>query len=291
MRCGSAKPFLARYERSSCFNKRQALQAAGLMIKRRSYMPCSHSLPLLPCLVALGLASLSSSHGAGNVQASLQNGNLLIIGDENDNNIMIIRECCQTIAITGRAQTTINGRTGRFDVEGVTQGIDIRMKGGRDFVRFELVPGFGGLPQDLNIDTGDGDDMVELIGLRVKGDTRIDTGDGDDIIFIDGVLNPNGFSKSDFVGRFALLAGSGNDLLEFHHAIFRGEVDVRMGAGIDGVCNTEDSEFVMAELARFDGGPPSGLFGDGFVAPTLEFTHIRDFEDFPDDCSYLGGRD
>jgi len=88
-----------------------------------------------------------------------------------------------------------------------------------------------------------------------------------------------------------LKSGSGDDLLEFHHTVFRSDVDVRMEDGIDGVCNTEDSEFLHPERARFDGGAPSGFPGDGFVAPAIEFTHIRNFEDFPDDCSFLGGRD
>jgi hypothetical protein len=125
----------------------------------------------------------------------------------------------------------------------------------------------------------------------VKDDTRIDTGDGNDIIFIDGVLGPNGFSRPDFRGRFTLDSGSGDDLLEFHHALFRGEVNVSMGSGIDGVCNTEDSEFQRPDQARFDGGPPGGFPGDGFVAPIIQLKNITNFEDFPDDCSYLGGRD
>ncbi len=64
-----------------------------------------------------------------------------------------------------------------------------------------------------------------------------------------------------------------------------------MGSGIDGVCNTEDSEFQRPEEARFDGGPPSEFPGDGFVAPIIYFTKIIGFENFPDDCAYLGGRD
>jgi hypothetical protein len=164
------------------------------------------------------------------------------------------------------------------------------MKGGDDFVRAEVVPGFPPIPRDLKIDMGEGEDTIELLGMTVAGETRTDTGNGNDIIFIDGVLSPNGFSDSDFSGKFTLRGGSGNDLLEFHHTVFESDVDVRMGDGIDGVCNTEDSDFLNPDRARFDGGEPTGFPGDGFVAPSIEFTHIINFEDFPDDCSFLGGR-
>ena len=65
---------------------------------------------------------------------------------------------------------------------------------------------------------------------------------------------------------------------------------MRLGFGIDGACGFEDTEFQRPHLVRFDGGPPSGFPGDGIVNAGLEFT-IIDFEDFPDDCSFLGGRD
>jgi hypothetical protein len=87
-----------------------------------------------------------------------------------------------------------------------------------------------------------------------------------------------------------MTGGSGNDLLEFHNTIFRGEVDVRLGAGLDGACSTQNSEFLAPHLASFDGGGPGGFPGDGFVSPSIEFTALVNFEFFPDDCSYLGGR-
>jgi hypothetical protein len=78
--------------------------------------------------------------------------------------------------------------------------------------------------------------------------------------------------------------------LEFHHAIFRGPVDVRMGGGIDGTCNTQDSDFLMPNQASFDGGGPLTSPGDGFVAPSIQLTDVTGFESFPDDCSFLVGR-
>jgi hypothetical protein len=215
----------------------------------------------------------------------VENGNLVLRGDEQGNNIIITES-----GVSGRAGTTVNGERHLFIPEGVTNDIIINMKGGDDFVRVELPGTNFAIPQDLELNTGAGNDIIELLQVRAPNETRINTGNGNDIVFIDGVLGINEYIRSEFTGKFALESGSGEDLLEFHHTIFRSAVDVKLGSGIDGACNTEDSEFQMPDQARFNGGPPSGMPGDGFVAPSTQFTNITGFENFPDDCSFLGGR-
>src|SRR5438128_2116771 len=144
-------------------------------LNKPNYPVLIRLLTVLVSAVGLNPAVATSAHAAGNVELRLEHGNAVITGDEGDNNIIVIQACCQTVIVTGRAETTVNGNTGR--------------------------------------------------------------------------------------------------------------------SGVEGVCNAEDSEFLNPERARFDGGAPSGFPGDGFVAPAIEFTHINNFEDFPDDCSFLGGRD
>src|SRR5919198_737189 len=226
---------------------------------------------------AVSLASAPAAP-AGNVQVSVENGNLIIQGDNRDNNIILVES-----GIAGRAGTTVNGQRFIFIPEGITNDIEINMKGGDDFVRVELPGTNFAIPQDLEINSGAGDDMIELLQVRAPNETRLDTSSGNDIIFIDGVLGVNEYIRPDFTGKFTVRTGSGDDLLEFHHAIFRDGVDVQLGSGIDGACSTEDSEFLMPDQAIFNGGPPSGFPGDGFVAPSLEFTNIINFENFPDD--------
>lgn len=255
------------------------------------HLNCQFAGALFGVLIcAAAVNQPTSVQAAGNVQAQLQNGDLIITGDDRDNNIIVIQECCSTVIVKGRADTTINGSSSRFDAQ-VMHDVIIRLNRGNDFVRVEVVPGVEGIMNDLKIHSGTGDDTVELLGVTVREDTVIDTGDGEDVIFIDGVQEPNGYQRPDFRGRFSVDAGSGQDLLEFHHAMFRGEVNVTMGNGIDGVCNTEDSDFLQPNRATFDGGPPHGFPGDGFVAPIIQLPNIIDFEEFPDDCSFLGGRD
>jgi len=235
---------------------------------------------------AVSLASAPQTKPTGNVQVSVENGNLVIRGDNQDNNIIITES-----GVSGRAGTTINGDDDHvFIPDGVTNDIDIIMKGGDDFVRVELPGSNFAIPHDLEISMGSGNDILELLQVRAPNETRIDTGNGHDIIFIDGVFRVGEFITSDFTGKFKVKTGSGEDLFEFHNVIFRGEVDVKLGSGIDGVCSTPGSEFLMPEQVIFHGGPPGGVPGDGFVVPTIQFANVTGFEDFPDDCSFLGGR-
>ena len=220
-----------------------------------------------------------------NIQVRVENGNLILLGNDLDSNIIITEN-----GVSGRMGTTVNGQRHIFIPEAATHDVIISMRGGNDFVQVELPGGNFTIPHDLVINTGPGNDMIELLQVKAPNETRINTGPGSDIVFIDGVLHPSGYIRSEFTGKFTLFAGRGADLLEFHNAIFHGSVDVRLGPGIDGACSTEDSEFQMPDQASFNGGFPSVFPGDGFVAHSLEFTNITGFEDFPDDCSYLGGR-
>src|SRR5215211_1747780 len=240
-------------------------------------------MAILAFAATLAFAPMKKS--TGDVQVRLENGNLIIRGDDQNNNIIITES-----GISGRAGTTVNGERHIFIPEGVTNDVEINMKGGDDFVRVELPGTNFAIPHDLELNMGSGNDIIELLQVRVPNETRIDTGNGNDIVFIDGVLGVNEFIRSEFAGKFALKTGSGEDLFEFHHTIFRSEVDVKLGSGIDGACNTEDSEFQMPDQVTFNGGAPNGFPGDGFVAPSIQFTNLTGFENFPDDCSYLGGR-
>lgn len=237
-------------------------------------------------LAITGAAILpSAALAAGNVLVSVQNGNLVILGDTADNNITLVES-----GVVGRAGTTVNGERGLFFIDGVTNDVRIDMKSGDDFVRIELPGTNFAIPHDLVVRTGKGNDTVELLQLRAPNETRIFTEEGSDVVFVDGVTRFGQFFRSEFIGKFLLRTGLGDDLFEFHNAAFYGEVDVRLGDGKDGACTTQDAEFVMPQLAGFDGGGPGGFPGDGFVSPSLEFTSLTGFEFFPDDCSFLGGR-
>jgi hypothetical protein len=238
---------------------------------------------LLSALAAPGLALASGD--PGNVRVTLNNGNLVIRGDEGDNNIIVTES-----GIAGRAGTRVNGKFRAFIPDGVTKDVRISLLDGDDTVRIELPGTNFAIPRDLQIETGLGDDYVELLQVRVPNDTRIYTGDGNDIVFVDGVTRFSQFYPSNFGGKFLLRTGGDEDLFEFHNTTFRRAVDVVLGGAIDGACSTQDSIFLRPDLVSFDGSGPTHFPGDGFVSPGFGFAALLGFEAYPDDCSYLGGR-
>ena len=175
---------------------------AKVMNRRVSYRPVIRLLAVLASAVGLNIACATSAQAAGNVEVREQGEVLIITGDDSDNNIIIQ----EGGLVTGRADTTVTG-----SVQGEIHDVVIRMRGGDDFVRVDAGPGTT-VFRDLKIETGMGDDTIEILGVRITHETQIDTGDGNDILLIDGVRTPFGFSRSDFTSKFALDSGSGRDL-------------------------------------------------------------------------------
>src|SRR5690349_18779556 len=99
---------------------------------------------VLACGLGASITTMAWAPGAqaaGNVQVRAAEGDLVITGDDHDNNIIVIREFT-SIRVAGRAQTTVNGgRSGQFDDPDATNDVVIQMKDGVDFVRVEVASG------------------------------------------------------------------------------------------------------------------------------------------------------
>jgi hypothetical protein len=200
----------------------------------------------------------------GNVTVYLDRaGNLVVIGDDEDNNITICPGDCdgrgpfgvpdnayQVWSLDGRfvPDTTVNGLPGYPGVWFIPTGREVRvdMKGGNDRVRFE--PTFD---LDLVLRGGDGDDILGMTGLQLHGDIRVEGGDGDDIIGagegfeVDGDFVVDAGDGDDYLiasiasiglsgGTMQVKMGPGNDVLWFAEFIdFLGPVFVDLGPGMD----------------------------------------------------------
>jgi hypothetical protein len=234
--------------------------------------------------LGLSLAWASCAQADGNVQVSIVGGNMVIRGDDHDNNITVTE-----VGVAGRARTTINGVPDLFFVGGPINAIDIKMNGGNDFVRLDVLGTTLNSPftGDLKIDSGKGNDIIELLQVQVSAKTGIATGDGNDIVFIDGVHQnfPDEFIKSDFKGDFKVATGAGEDRVEFNGARFEGAVAVNLGSGNDALCPNVGSVYDMPGLVGFNGGS-----GRDFFALFSNLSNFTGFEGEDDDCSFRGGR-
>jgi len=271
---------------------------------------------------ALGLAA--PAHAGGNVTVRVdRGGNLIVAGDGADNEIQISPVDIGVGDVVGIGSTLVNGGASA-SFSGVDGDFRIRMRGGDDHVF--IVDGDGNhVPDDLDIDTGRGNDTVLLQGFFVHDDLRIRSGPGDDTIELsqtvfvldrstlhtgsgnDQVL----FRPADvpdllivFEDDFQLRTGSGRDFVSIEGALFRRGVDIDLNRGDDlgepggpvgglCVCGSSFEAADVLEDVRFGGG--DGLDGVvlesvcGIAPPGLLQDFLRDFEVNPDDCSFLGG--
>ena len=220
-------------------------------------------------------------------------GNLQIIGDNRANGILIDRfgETVIHGIDAGGSATRINGvPNGLVEFDVVGEGdIKVHLRGGNDIVRVgersdDVLP-----PDDLEIDTGHGNDEILITGdTNIGDDLEIDSGPGNDLVDV---------RNADVADNMVIETGSGDDVVKLlavrivrvhfgehrrrrgshlhrirshvrrlaanrhrtrrrfrsaHARRFDGLVHVRMGAGNDGLC-IENATF-NSEDTWFDGG-------------------------------------
>jgi hypothetical protein len=184
-------------------------------------------------LVIVSLAT-SGSALAQNTTGVVTNGNLMIQGDNQGNEIAI------------RATDT----AGSFVVEALDGGL---INGIPGFVEFDGVTG------DINVDLGEGSNQLILTArnlaqsaneaFNIADDLLINTGSGDDSIVVDNV----------FVGNdVGIVTRGGDDAVTLNAVDVDDELLIRTGSGNDAV-NSLTNSFVGGR-ARILGGAGSDCF-------------------------------
>src|SRR5262245_43064019 len=205
-------------------------------------------------LALLSLCCLSAAlHAGGNVSVRVdRGGNLVIEGDDADNEILIRPFAIGAGDVFGMGATLVNGGESA-SFSGVDDDFQIRMQGGDDRVLVDDGDG-NTVPDDLEIDTGHGDDFVLVEGFFVLDDltiltgpgadtielsqtvvvsdrTDIHTGSGDDQLLLLPANVPDLLLV--FEDEFQVRTGSGRDYVSIAGALFRRRVDIDLGAGDD----------------------------------------------------------
>jgi hypothetical protein len=188
---------------------------------------------------------------AGNVSAAVINGDLVVKGDANSNDIAIFQVMQQGQIIPGRYVisglngTTINHGTGGFSATGVNRDFLVEMNlGGNDHVAIgnmnpsnpNLTNASFVVPRNLKVtlDTS-GDNNLEIKGITVRNNATITAGAGDNTMNIRGTFG----TKSPFTtfphGDLTIQAGGGNDLVEVHDGSVMHDLSIKLGGGQSGV--------------------------------------------------------
>ena len=206
---------------------------------------------------------------AGNVTATQQGNNLVIRGDNEDNEIAITRLAADEYLVTG-VGTTVNGDPDA-SFSGISGNIDIDLRGGDDILAIADDP--TGLPDLLTLDPPGSGPYLQ---------TELDTIGTTAQTFINGALLVRMGSGDDFVG---LSVETG------------GRVDIRTGSGLDAVgvlrsdvggnlsIRTEDGDDGVLVLDSFVDGNISVDLGNGFDGATVQQVSSAG------GLSMLGGRD
>jgi hypothetical protein len=227
--------------------------------------------------VGIGLlisaATPATLRAEGNVTAVVTNGDLVIRGDAASNALSVVEgDTVGTIAVGGfDGTTTVNGSLNAVMVSGVTGDVQIMLRGGDDqlaLVDLAFVP----IPGSLRIDTGPGDDAIDVDDSSVGEDVEANTGSGNDSFRISGArdLLVNTADGNDFVwldgatveGRATVRSGGGDDEVLVQFSTIGGETTVETRGGTDSL-NILDSTFESSTTRHGGGGIDDRLTDEG----------------------------
>ncbi|MEX2142331.1 MAG: hypothetical protein WD894_23885 [Pirellulales bacterium] len=211
---------------------------------------------------------------AGNITAAQVGGDLIIEGDNLDNNLTIENTSANQYELIGGAgngtrDTTVNGQdtsvVGGIPFTGVTGNIVVRLRGGNDNVEI----GFNQrmtVPKALVVDAGDGNDLVlgrAIGGASVGTEMLINLGAGNDAyISLATVIGTSAIvdlGDGDDLGRLALYTivrdlvvrgGAGGDLVNLTHGLVHAFAVVNGDAGPDSL----GGQATYGQYATFQGG-------------------------------------
>ncbi len=140
----------------------------------------------------------SRRNPAGNVTAFMSGGRLTLLGDAADNSVSIQQNAAGDLFLFGLNGTAINGQSAVYVGRGTISG--------------------------LVVDTGQGNDYVEILGVATPGLVWVTTGDGSDGIFVGSVS----------AGQLHLDTQGGDDGVVTSTVFVAGTAEVSGGAGNDG---------------------------------------------------------
>jgi hypothetical protein len=262
-------------------------------------------------LGAVVLGSAVSAWALGDVQVSVTNGKLAIVGDDSPNQIQMSADGdAGAFQVTGVDGTAINGaqsaavtsvRTILIDMNAGQDSVEllqldvegkVRVELGSDRDTFLLDGGRFGGSVAVNGGGKGGDDLTVRGGARIGGRLMLVGGKKRDTIAVRNVEIGGGMEVRPGAGRDYILvehtavdgdteidASSGNDRLELVDVDFQDDVDVDLGDGDDDL-RVEDCDFDgEIDGDGGDGDDELRLSGDN-TFDLLEERRVQDFENF-----------
>jgi hypothetical protein len=170
---------------------------------------------------------------SGNVSVTFTGGLLSIIGDNKANQIDVEGGTnLSGVTVTGFNGTTVNGQPSVFTNTGLPPDTRISLGNGDDVVVVHPASGVTPTVAKLDIDTANGNDVVALVGNNAPNlnfSVNVNTGNGDDIVVLQDVISFTDLNVS---------LGNGDDLLALDGGVQAlGNIKVDGGRGNDTLIN------------------------------------------------------
>ncbi|MEM8677739.1 MAG: hypothetical protein AAGF97_00160 [Planctomycetota bacterium] len=213
---------------------------------------------------------------AGDVSARVVNGDLIVTGDNQDNEIYVFQMDADSYALFGESGTRINGLSGQ-PFHGVSDDIRINLRNGDNKLALQGVE----TNDDLIIRTGNGHDQILMDGSNVRSNLRIQTGRGNDTLFItdsvvQGRLTANLgagndellVSASRFI-RATMNTGSGHDELFVRNTEFLQPSRFNLASGEDLAWIGTDTGLIPATNLHVNGGRGNDVYERHFAAEAV----------------------
>jgi hypothetical protein len=178
----------------------------------------------------------SQAFAAGNVSVSVDNDNLVVVGDGNANDITIQDTATGSVyEVTGNNGTTVNGGAS-VTTDFADRDFDINLGGGDDALEISTSNLVVTITKNLKIADDGGSDTVVLSDLFVGKRVKIDLGDGDNNLTI---------LDSQFTKNAKVATGTGIDLITIDGGAFRGGIDTDDGNDVITITNTGQGKNVL----------------------------------------------
>lgn len=191
----------------------------------------------------------------GVCDVAVDDGDLQIECDDADNDVIITQVGPESFTLSSGAGTMFDdggGPLATLTVDDVDDDFEVELEGGSDVLTLDGTVTPLTVPDDLEVDGGDGDNTVNLFGTTVNGDVSVENGTGFDVFdmedaTIDGdleiengdgdsttLLNAASGVPSAINGDVSIENGTGFDILDVQDISIDGDLEVDNGDGTDG---------------------------------------------------------
>ena len=206
---------------------------------------------------------------AGDVNAILAGGSLILSGDRADNEVLVTTNDAGDVEVSGQNGTTINGED-QFVAEtngAVLNDLQVYLRSGNDKISIEDIS----IENRVTIRGGGGSDSIGLLRADIGDDLRIDSGARGDFISLDtveigddlitrgrGGEDVIGIDNSRIDGRTVVDSGARDDRIAIRDSVHDSSVRISTLGGSDFV--SSDGLTTNSQVRIFVGGRSDNVF-------------------------------